>query len=76
MWFKVGRASLGGCSLQKHWNLAAYAETHPDFKPYQLAEGDDGVPVKANLQDALAAEQWDVITLHRVSACRWRRENL
>jgi hypothetical protein len=72
--FEVGRASLGGCSLEKHWNLAAYTERQPDSKSYQLCKGDDCNPVRANLRDALSAKPWDFVSLQQVSSCSWRRE--
>lgn len=70
--FEIGRASLGGCSLAKHWNLAQYAAKHPDFKPYTLREREGAPPLQAHLSDALAAAPWDFITFQQVSACSWR----
>lgn len=72
--FLVGRASLGGCSLEKHWNIATYTEEHPEYKTYSLGRLSAGEPVQANLQDALAAEAWDLVTLQQVSAKSWRPE--
>jgi len=72
--FDVGRASLGGCSLERHWNLSRYTERRPEYKTYRLGTGADGQPVSANLQDALAAKPWDFVTLQQVSARSWRCE--
>lgn len=32
--FSIGRANLGGCSLEKHWNLAQHTDRYPDYKTY------------------------------------------
>ncbi|MBN2449634.1 MAG: DUF4886 domain-containing protein [Lentisphaeria bacterium] len=70
--FDVGRANLGGCSLEKHWNLAEYSAQHPEYKTYTLGRTPDGEPIQANLQDALRARPWDVVTLQQVSHRSWR----
>jgi hypothetical protein len=72
--FVVGRANLGGCSLEKHWNLAAYTAAHPEYKTYPYFRPAGTEPAQASLQDALAAEAWDVVTLQQVSAKSWRAE--
>ncbi len=72
--FDVGRANLGGCSLQKHWNLAQYTRKHPKYKTYTLGTGTDGQPWTANLQEALAAKPWDVVILNPASRQAWRAE--
>lgn len=72
--FDVGRASLGGCSLEKHWNLATYTARQPDFGTYELQKDDDGQPVMVSLQKALVARPWDVISLQQVSHQSWRRD--
>lgn len=72
---EIGRANLGGCSLERHWNLAVYTARQPEFKTYGLGRGSDGTSNRANLQDALRAEPWDFVTLQQVSAQSWRRES-
>lgn len=71
---QVGRANLGGCSLEKHWNLAVYTTRRPEHKTYRIGVTSDGAPREANLYDALIAEPWDYITLQQVSHKSWRRE--
>lgn len=73
--FDVGRASLGGCSLEKHWNLAQYTARQPDFKTYRVKAGRDGEPVEMNLQEALASQSWDVVTLQQVSRKSWLQDS-
>ncbi len=73
--FKVGTANLGGCSLAKHWNLAAYTAKHPEYKTYRLFKWPDGTATEANLQEALAAEPWDYVTLQQVSSKSWLRDS-
>lgn len=72
--FVVGRANLGGCSLEKHWNLACYTAAHPEYKTYPYFRPAGGAPAQANLQEALAAEPWDVVTLQQVSRQSWRAD--
>lgn len=71
---EVGRANLGGCSLEKHWNLAEYTAKHPDYKTYRHKTGPDGKPVELTLQEALVADRWDFVTLQQVSHKSWRSE--
>lgn len=72
--FHVGCASLGGCSLEKHWNLARYTEREPAFKTYHVGAAADGAPCEATLQEALTLAPWDVVTLQQVSHKSFRRE--
>ncbi len=71
---EIGRANLGGCSLEKHWNLAVYTTRHPEYKTYRLKTATDGTPCGATLQEALAAAPWDFVTLQQVSHKSWCRE--
>jgi hypothetical protein len=67
--FDIHRASLGGCTLEKHWNLADYTRQDPGYKPYTLQPGTS----PCNLQEALAAQPWDVVTLQQASPRSWIR---
>lgn len=69
----LGKTSLGGCSLAKHWNLVEQCELLPDVKPYDFYRtGRESVP--ASLQDGLTAEAWDYVTIQQVSHESWRPE--
>ncbi len=70
--FDIGRASLGGCSLEKHWNLADYTRRAPDYKPYRL-KGDEAS--SATLQEALSLQPWDFVTLQQASPKSWIRDS-
>lgn len=72
--FEVGQANLGGCSLERHSNLADFTGKHPDCHFYNLCEDESGEPVMVNLQEALNHRPWDVVTLQQVSRQSWRRE--
>jgi hypothetical protein len=72
--FHVGRASLGGCSLEKHWNLAEYTARVPEHKTYRIRPGADGATIEGSLQVALSLEPWDYVTLQQVSTKSWRPE--
>ena len=68
--FDIHRAMLGGCTLEKHWNLAEYTRRAPDYKPYRLT-GDEASA--ATLQEALALQPWDFVTLQQASPKSWLR---
>lgn len=56
----IGRAEIGGCSLQKHWELAEAAEKNPDDpkgKPYN----------GKSLRMLLSEGKWDVVTIQQNS---------
>ena len=72
--FEVMRANLGGCSLEKHWNLAEYTRRHPGYKTYSLRSAPDGKPAGGSLQEALKAAPWDYVTMQQVSSLSWRPE--
>jgi uncharacterized protein DUF4886 len=69
----VGKTNLGGCSLEKHWNVVRQCELFADVKPYQFRRtGLESVP--ATLREALQAEAWDYVTLQQVSRSSWEPE--
>ena len=72
--FEIGTANIGGCSLEKHWNLALYTAKHPTFKTYRIGVAPDGTPREATLQEAVKADAWDCVTLQQVSEKSWRPE--
>ena len=56
----IGRAEIGGCPLQKHWELAELADKNPDDpkgKPYN----------GKSLRMLLSKGVWDVVTLQQYS---------
>lgn len=56
----IGRAEIGGCSLQKHWELAELAETdpaNPAGRPYK----------DKSLRMLLSEGRWDVVTIQQNS---------
>ncbi|TDE12158.1 DUF4886 domain-containing protein [Dyadobacter psychrotolerans] len=57
---KIGRAELGGCSLQRHWEIAEAAEKNPD-DPKGKAYGGK------SLRQLLSAGTWDVVTIQQNS---------
>jgi len=67
----VGKANIGGCSLEKHWNLVEQCDLISSVKPYQFYRtGKETIP--ATLKEALCAEKWDYITLQQVSDYSYR----
>jgi hypothetical protein len=57
---KIGRAELGGCSLQRHWEIAEAAEKNPDDPKGKAYNG-------KSLRELLSAGTWDVVTLQQNS---------
>ncbi|MBD3241414.1 MAG: DUF4886 domain-containing protein [Chitinivibrionales bacterium] len=71
----IGKANLGGCSLEKHWNLVEQCAQLPDVNPYWLRYAGDGPEAQqVTLREALAAQTWDFVTLQQVSHDSWRPE--
>jgi hypothetical protein len=68
---EIGYATIGGCSLQKHANLADLTSRHPAHKTYLFDKGGaaglwiDGDAV--NLQEALVRGHWDFVTINQGS---------
>lgn len=74
--FSIGRANLGGCSLEKHWNLAQHTDRYPDYKTYYRVGWRPTDPAhKASLQESLTAAPWDYVTLQQYSGTSWRRDS-
>lgn len=60
----VGSALIGGCSLEKHWNLVEAYEKNPDDpkgKPYRLGKK------KASLKEMLQSKKWDYVSIQQLS---------
>ena len=58
----VGRANLGGCTLERHWKHVAQHEADPDGKGGSPYRGG-----KYSLKDMLTKDKWDFITIQQVS---------
>ena len=59
--FRLGRANLGGCSLETHWNNAS-----SDAPTYGDVFGGD-----KSLKDLLWSDKWDVVTIQQASHFSW-----
>ena len=59
-------ATLGGCSLERHWNNHVKSEQDPAFKPY--------VSKTSTLREQLIREKWDIVTIQQASHFSWRAE--
>ncbi len=58
----LGRANLGGCSLERHWRHVSEHEADPDGKAGSPYAGGT-----ASLHQLLTKDRWDVITIQQVS---------
>jgi hypothetical protein len=56
----IGRAEVGGCSLERHWNAYAAAEKDPDSAEGKFYNG-------RTLRQLLGKGEWDVVTLQQYS---------
>jgi hypothetical protein len=69
----LGKANLGGCSLEKHWNLVEQCDLLPFVKPYGMYKtGNETRSV--TLREALDSEPWDYVVLNHFSNLSWRQE--
>ena len=62
---------IPGCTLAQHAENIAKAEKDPAFKPYNCDRKVDGKQLprrKVNIQEALAEEKWDVVTIQQGSS--------
>ncbi|OGV54286.1 MAG: hypothetical protein A2X45_07810 [Lentisphaerae bacterium GWF2_50_93] len=64
-----GHAMIGGCPMEKHWNLAQKNESNPEDpegKPYMF----NGK--KAGLKEMLTGEKWQVVTIQQFSVISYK----
>lgn len=59
---KIGKACLGGCSLERHWNHAAAFEADP-FDP----QGSPYHGGQYSLKNLLLEDDWDIVTMQQFS---------
>jgi hypothetical protein len=71
--FVIGKTNLGGCSLEKHWNLVEQCDRLSEVKPYDFTMTGAGGRA-LSLRAALVAAEWDYITLQQASILSWRPE--
>lgn len=60
----IGKANLGGCSLERHARLIEQSEKDSDVKPYS----------GKSLKNILLEEKWDAVTIQQVSSSSFRPE--
>ena len=69
---------IGGCSLERHWNNVVATDKNPALRQYRFDRVVDTKKVvedgKANIQEALQMDKWDVVTIQQYSAFSWRPE--
>ena len=68
----IGKANLGGCSLERHAKLAAESARDPEHKPYR--DSFSGTNRMLSLQAYLQAEPWDFVTVQQVSSSSFKPE--
>ena len=67
----IQHASLGGCSLQRHWRHAVAFEADPDDpegRPYGPAAN------RFSLRERLTSREWDFVTIQQTSGLSFRPE--
>ena len=70
---------IGGCSLERHWNNFVEATTNATARMYRFDRKVDGLKTvddeKINIQEALALDKWDVVTIQQASHLSWQPES-
>lgn len=64
----LGRADIGGCTMERHWRHVRVAEADPDDpegSPYEVAVGESRH--QRSLKQMLTQERWDVVTIQQAS---------
>ena len=70
-------ASIGGCSLERHWKEWSQAEKNPKYKPYGFCVIDSAkLPGKikynrGNVNELIKNNKYDIITIQQVSTQSW-----
>jgi len=67
-----GHAMIGGCPLERHWNLACKNEANPEDpegKPYMYKDK------KVGLKEMLTAEKWQFVTIQQYSLISFKVES-
>ncbi|MFA6293199.1 MAG: DUF4886 domain-containing protein [Victivallales bacterium] len=67
-----GHAMIGGCPLEKHWNLACKNDANPEDpegKPYSYKGK------KVGLREMLTAEKWQYVTIQQYSLISFKVES-
>lgn len=72
-------ASIGGCSLERHWNEWCKAEKDPKYTPYGVSFWDTAdlsqkTNKRGNVNELLKNNKYDIITIQQNSANSWKYE--
>ena len=68
-------ATIGGCSMEKHVQMWKKSQEDPEYRPYGThAQNLPGKP-KASLQELLAYEKYDIVTIQQASHESWIPES-
>ncbi|MDF3056924.1 MAG: hypothetical protein K0R17_1139 [Rariglobus sp.] len=71
----VGRASIGGCSLERHARHLNQAEAgDPKGKAYKTSHPKTGEKSDFTLPELLSAQPWDIVTLQQWSQLSFKPE--
>ena len=67
----IANMFIGGCTLDWHWANVERAETNALYRPYEItasyAFDKRDFPKRANIQEMLKADRWDVVTIQQGS---------
>ncbi len=67
---------ISGCSLERHWSNFLVSATNATARQYRFDRIVDGKRIvhkgRANIQEALAMEKWDVVVVQQASPLSWR----
>lgn len=62
---------IGGCTLDRHWANVEKAEKDAQYRPYGITSSyafdKREMPKRANIQEMLKADRWDIVTIQQGS---------
>ena len=70
----LGSLYIGGCTLERHWRNVEAAESSATNRPYVFdlyVDGRKVISEKANIQETLVRDKWDVVTIQQASHASW-----
>ncbi|MDR0933024.1 MAG: DUF4886 domain-containing protein [Victivallales bacterium] len=66
---EMGKANLGGCTMERHWREHEQSAKAPNYKPYRFGNR------KLSLRTILTEKKWDIVTIQQASHESWRAES-
>ncbi len=62
---KLGDLTIGGCTLERHWNNITREEVDPSFKYFK----------KYTYKEIMCSEKWDYVSIQQASGFSWQPDS-